>query len=159
MKITILTWLVDGNLFSVPLGTKIIILNIIEGWNHHQIPLVHEGKKGLWLEGRIFTSSHWPREINWGVKWEALWSLRLSCLLGVWSVVCVVGGVCERDELVEFVWMCVVHACKKNEHGRRLNVESRNWSFIEYHWWTSFWIFMKIFVYPKSTIGFVSNLN
>jgi hypothetical protein len=51
-------------------------------------------------------------------------------MLSVWSVVYVVRRVCEREELVEFVWMCVAHehndVFKKKEHGRRLGVESRS---------------------------------
>jgi hypothetical protein len=53
--------------------------------------------------------------------------------------------------------MCVAHehnhVCKQKEHGRRLGVENRSWSFMEYYQWTSLWIFIKIFVYLKSTIG------
>jgi hypothetical protein len=104
------------------------------------------------------------RSTQWGVKWEASWSLRLFCLLGVWNVVCVVRGVCEREELVEFVWNCVVHkhndVCKQKEHERRLCVKSkRSWSFMEYYRWTSLWTFINIFVPPKSIVVFVSNFN
>jgi hypothetical protein len=42
MKIIILTRLVDGNLSIVLLGTRILILNIVGGWNDHKISLVHE---------------------------------------------------------------------------------------------------------------------
>jgi hypothetical protein len=34
------------------LGTKKLILTIIEKWNHPQILLVHERKEGHWLERR-----------------------------------------------------------------------------------------------------------
>jgi hypothetical protein len=47
MNIIVLTSLVDGTLFNVPLGTRILILNIIGWWNCHKIPLVHERKRGL----------------------------------------------------------------------------------------------------------------
>jgi hypothetical protein len=57
-------------------------------------------------------------------------NLKLSCLLGMWSVICVVGAICEREELVEFVFICVVHehndVCKQMEHERRLGVERMN---------------------------------
>ncbi len=61
------------------------------------------------------------------------------------------------------MWMCVVHehndVCKQNEHGRRLSVESRIgvlWNIIDGQ---VFGFFTKIFIYPKSTIRFVSNFN
>jgi hypothetical protein len=47
MNIIVLISLVDGTFSNVPLGTRIIILNIIGWWNSHKIPLVHERKKGL----------------------------------------------------------------------------------------------------------------
>jgi hypothetical protein len=50
MKIIILTRSVDGNLSNVLLGTRILILNIIGGWDHNQISLIHEEKKNLKLE-------------------------------------------------------------------------------------------------------------
>jgi len=100
MKIIVLTWLVNGTFSNVPLGIMIFIPNIIGRWNDHQISLVHEGRKDFRLEKRISTSFHWPREINskggGAVKWKAPWSLRLSCLFGVWSVICVLKGMCEK---------------------------------------------------------------
>jgi hypothetical protein len=47
MKIIILIWLVDENLSNVPLGIRILILNIIGRWDHHKIPLIHEGRRGI----------------------------------------------------------------------------------------------------------------
>jgi hypothetical protein len=95
MKIIVLTWLVDGNLFS----TRIFILNIIGRYNHHKIPLIHEGRRDIWLERRIFISFHWPKEIN-SKRGQAKGSLELKTLflVGVWSVVCVVEGT---------NWICV----------------------------------------------------
>jgi hypothetical protein len=50
--------------------------------------------------------------------------------MGVKNVVRVVGGMCEKEELVEFVWVCVAYehndVCKQKEHGKRLGVKSRN---------------------------------
>ncbi len=89
--------------------------------------------------------------------------MRLSYLLSVWNVVCVVGKVHEMEELVEFMWMCITRdhndVCKKKEHGRKLGVESRNWIFMEYYQWTNLWTSTKIFVPLKSTIEFVSNFS
>jgi hypothetical protein len=109
MNIIILIWLVDGNLFSVPLGTKIIILNIIKGWNHHKIPLIHEGRKGLWLEGRIFTSSHWPKEIN-SRKGQVRGSSKLETFLFVGCVKCCMC--CRRSVWKGWIsWVCVNVCC------------------------------------------------
>jgi hypothetical protein len=94
MKITIVTWLVDGNISNVPLGIRIIIINIIGGWNHHQIPLVHEGRKGLWLEGKISTSFHWPKEIN-SRRGQVRGSLELEILLLFRCVKCCIC--CRRS--------------------------------------------------------------
>jgi hypothetical protein len=100
MKITILTWLGDENLSS----TKIFILNVIEGCNHHQIPLVHEGKKGLWLEGNISKSFHWPREIN--SRKGQMSSLELETLLFVGCVKCFMCcKISVRDGRAS--WVCV----------------------------------------------------
>jgi hypothetical protein len=44
------------------LGTRILILTIIKEWNHPQIPLVHERKRGHSLKGGISINSHWPKE-------------------------------------------------------------------------------------------------
>jgi hypothetical protein len=87
MMIIILTRLVDGNLFNVLLGTRIFILNIIGGWNHHQISLIHEEKKNLKLKERIFAISHWPREINLK-RGQVRGSLELETLLLVGGVKC-----------------------------------------------------------------------
>jgi hypothetical protein len=129
------------------LGTRIIILNIIGWWNSHKIPLVHERKKGLWLEGRIFTSFHWSKEIN-SKRDQVIGSLEFEILLLVWcEMLYVLQEECVRGEkLVEFVWMCVAHehndVCKQKGHGRRLSVEGRgNYNFMEYYRWTSFWTF------------------
>jgi hypothetical protein len=82
MKMIVLTWLGDEKLSS----TKIFILNIIEGCNHHTIPLIHKGKKGLWLEGKISTSFHWLGEIN--SRKGQVNSLELETLLFVGCVKC-----------------------------------------------------------------------
>ncbi len=42
-------------ILNVSLHIKILILNSIGGWNHSRFPMVHEGWKGHWLEGGIFT--------------------------------------------------------------------------------------------------------
>jgi hypothetical protein len=101
MKIIVLTWLVNENLFN----TKILILNNIGRWNHHQIPLVHEGKRSLWSEGNIFTSSHWPKEINWR-RGQVRGSLNLESLL---FLLCVKCSMCYRKSVweKEANWICV----------------------------------------------------
>jgi hypothetical protein len=109
MKITILIWLVDGNISNVPLNIKILILNIIGGWNHHQIPLVHERRKGLWLERRISTNFHWPREIN-SSRGQVRDSLELETLLFIGCVKCCI---CCRRNVWEggTSWICVNVCC------------------------------------------------
>jgi hypothetical protein len=86
-NIIILIWLVNGNLSNVPMGTRILILNIIGGWNHHKIPLVHEGRKGFWLEGKISINFHWPREIK-SKRGQGRDSLELETFLLVGCVKC-----------------------------------------------------------------------
>lgn len=55
-------------------------------------------------------------------------------MLGVGNVVCVIKGVCEREELIEFMWMCVAHehndVCKQKGHGRRVSVEGRSYGIL-----------------------------
>ncbi len=62
MKIIIISWMEDGNIFSVFIGHKDSPPNHHWKMEHPQFPLVHEWKGGHWLEGGISTSSHWPRD-------------------------------------------------------------------------------------------------
>jgi len=160
MKITVLIWLGDGNLSN----TKIPIINIIRRWNHHQIPLVHEGKRGLWLEGRISTSSHCLKEIN-SRKSQMKGSLELEIVLFVECVKCCIF--CRRSVWEgETSWICV-NVCyswaqwcvQAKGTWWKLGVESRSWNFMKYYQWTNLWTITKIFVPPKFTIRFVSNFN
>jgi hypothetical protein len=113
IKIIVLIWLVNGTLFNVSLSIMSIILNIIEMWIHHQILIVYEGKKIFLIRRKDFykfslTKENKLKGKGW-VKWKALWSLRLFCLFSVYSVIYVLKRLCEKEELVEFVWMCVIH--------------------------------------------------
>jgi hypothetical protein len=90
MKIIVWIWLVNGTFSNVPLGTMIFILNIIGRWNDHQISLVHEGKD-FWLEKKISTSFHWPKEINskgGGGGVQVRGTMEFETFLFVWCVKC-----------------------------------------------------------------------
>ncbi len=70
----------EWNLFNVSLGIKILILNFIGEKNHSRFSLVHEGRGGHWLEGRICKLSLDKENKLKEGSWEAYQRGVVSCV-------------------------------------------------------------------------------
>jgi len=144
---------------SVSLGIRILILNSIRGSNYSRFPLIHEGWRGHWLEGRTFTTS-----IGQGKQTQR----RVMGSFGVGESFYLVflgkeENKCLRGIIVCYVWKNVVHGnkwCVNEEHGKKLCVvNSRNGvhGIISMNKPLDF--FTKIVIPLKSIIEFVLNFK